>query len=58
MAPDIASNSGGNLSSEEVANRLNAKLGELIEPDGLSSDAENRNERGEVCSAGIINSDN
>jgi hypothetical protein len=57
VAPDIASNSGGNLSSEEVARRLNDKLAELIGPEGLSSPTEKRNERGEVCSADIINSD-
>jgi len=49
IAPDISRNSGGNLTSEEVARRLNDKLAELVEPLPI----EIRNERGEVCSTGI-----
>ena len=56
IAPDIARNSAGNLTGEEAARRLNDKLAELIGPEGLS-DTERRNERGEVCSTGITNSD-
>jgi len=53
IAPDISKNSGGNLTSEEVARRLNDKLAELVEP----LYTEKRNERGEVCSTGISTAD-
>ena len=56
IAPEIARSSAGNLTGEEAARRLNEKLAELIGPEGLS-DTEKRNERGEVCSTGITNSD-
>ena len=50
IAPDIANNSNGNLSSEEVASRLTDKLVELVGPEGAEKFDQHHNERGEVCS--------
>src|SRR6266571_2191716 len=49
IAPELANNSGGHLTSDEVANRLTDKLAEIVGQENTGD--EKRNERGEVCSA-------
>ena len=49
MAPELANDPGGHLTSDEVADRLTDKLAELVGQEHTGD--EKRNERGEVCLA-------